>query len=431
MNRLHFAQMRSIETAASRKRKRAFRMLPEFAVVILRWFHAWTFIAAFSVIGTNRAFARTEDSRLRELIEAHSATMGLIHRFDIEVTIWDKALIGPYSKEPAQKTGTWRWSGDGNVERIRNRDFKLDTQHPGPQGENFLDVFDGGTNRMLLRNWNPEKPPSITPFKQAGVKGVVGPRSNVMPGLLADLSVFLLMRYRNVRDETDPRQILSDLASSSPNVTVLPSEPDIDHGLIRIRVVRPGKVTEAQASDYFDFYLDPAAGLMVRKLVEYYPSSEWYGESGKVERLLVRWVREVKKFKDVGSGAFFPIETELNIYRSGRDEPTAVVRAVANRVVVNEPLPSDALDFKFPENLLVQYPVKDGKIPVKLWGANNQPKKDISNKEDLLALANLEDSSKTKGRSELNSIIVFGLNIAVIVVIGIVLLLRYRKLHAH
>jgi hypothetical protein len=276
---------------------------------------------------------------------------------------------------------------------------------------------------MLLLNWNPDAPAHITPLEQRGVKAYFGPQDSHIPIGFVDPAVLLLMVFRNVRDNTEPPRTLTELVTMSPKSDLLTSHEKLE--VLHLRVSRDGVGGHADGGGHFDFFLDPAFGFLVKRLVEHYPKYKWYDESGSTTTLPVKWVREVKHFADCGSGVFFPKETELRIYRSDRSGPTSVVRAVATKVLVNEPFPEDALNFRFPPNVLVQYPPVGGKNPVKLWGPNNQPIADITGFKDVLAHdPNYQQGNLRRSWPALRLTLVAA-NIALIVALAIWLLRKY------
>lgn len=363
----------------------------------------------------------SSDPLIQAVVDAHESSRLLIHELDVTLEIWDQAFIGSMAEKPPIQTGIWRLSKSNTCERIRNRDFFLDdTGNRTEQSDWFSDLFHDGTQRRLLFRWNPENPPVITPTEQHGVRGVEESETGFLPGAVGDPQLMLLMVFRNARDPSDPRRTLSEFIKASPHVNAVKEES----GVVRLDISHSGTDPEHQSAS-FQVYVDPKAGFMVRTVVEQYPNGKWYGENGRNELIPIKWVREVSKFREFEGGVFFPIETELRIYRTDRQEPTSVVRCVATRIVVNEKLPVDALDFRFPEHLLVQLPPVNGKSALKLWGPNNSP---IDTITDGRQLAKYAGGLQVGHRSEAERLR-WGLLLATSIVLGILGVVAWYRRH--
>lgn len=388
----------------------------------------------FVTFGISSEFSKNEakddSSRVsvETIIESHERIQQLIHQFDVEIEVWHKSLYGSATGKGETRNCIWRWSRNGQEERIRDKSF-LEVPNDDPSESEhrlvFEDLYQNGNSRKILRGYNPDAPPKITPIAQHSVKAYVEPRTNLLPGYMPDPALMLLIKFRSARDFTDPQKGLRELANTSKNIELLPSSSDAD-GLIGIRFLRADTEKNTDRASTFDVYLDPSMHLMVKKVIEHYPNYLWYDENGKTARVNVRWVREVTKAKNDDSGVAFPLQTELRIYRDDREEPTAIFRAVVNRLLLNEPLPGDALNFAFPEHMLVQFPVINGKNPVKLWGPNNEPVEDIHSISDLGKYAGVsieEDQPKVTATRA----ILIALNAALAIGIGFLLVRRYFR----
>jgi hypothetical protein len=338
--------------------------------------------------------------------------------------LWHTPLYGGLDGTGPLLAGIWRWSYAGNEERVRDKSFvdQIRNKSDAPSAEAvFDDVFLTNDLEYQLRGWNPEKPQPITPIEQMGVRGYVNPRTDVLPSYLADPATMLLTRFRSTRQESDQRRNLSSLARTSLAVTTLDREGD--DTVIGLRFIREKNDGNKDLLSHYDVFLDPQKEFLATKVIEYYPRYQWYGESG-IETIPVRWVREVVSTQEGKGGVFFPIETTLSIYRDDREKPTAIFRAEVTRATINENLPEDALNFKFPENLLVQYPPSGGRNPVKLWGANNLPVADIESVDDLNVYAGLKPANREGGGNR--NLIFIALNIVVVCLSAVFLFRKYR-----
>ncbi len=202
---------------------------------------------------------------------------------------------------------------------------------------------------------------------------------------VGNLARLLLLSFRDVTDTHKSRFSLRELVQQAKAVEVRESaaqEAGADKGLVCLRIWRDinKNEREAKSGSYFDIFLDPHAGMMARKVVNHHDQYAWPGE-GKLP--WAEWVHEVMTFHNAGEGVFFPIESEWRVYRSDRKEPTSIVQIKAKTFIVNQALPDDAFDFRFPENATVILE-EEGKRKLYLWGPNNEPVRTMTTAAEVL-----------------------------------------------
>uniref|UniRef100_A0A7C4LLK9 Uncharacterized protein n=1 Tax=Schlesneria paludicola TaxID=360056 RepID=A0A7C4LLK9_9PLAN len=138
-------------------------------------------------------------------------------------------------------------------------------------------------------------------------------------------------------------------------LAAMPEEP----ASRRLRVWHPSG--QEVAGSFTDVWIGLEHGGLATRIVQRYL------EAGKAQS----WTdhqTQIVKWKSLGDGLVFPIETERVIRRSGR-EPLIRNRWVVDdeRLIVNQDLPPDALDFRFPKNALVRCePPEGGRYRVEL-----------------------------------------------------------------
>lgn len=80
------------------------------------------------------------------------------------------------------------------------------------------------------------------------------------------------------------------------------------------------------------------------------------------------------------------------------------VEGKLTKLTVNKPLPADALDFRFPENVFVRRVSAAGKlVRSELWGADGKVKQEINSTDDLNKLLAAEAARLGKPRPSTRS----------------------------
>ncbi len=392
------------------------------------------FLSPWLVLGGPSGICKGQDHQasvnehVMKLVKAHESTIGLIHQFDAQFEIWNSIP----ADASAVLSGKSRWTRKDNLERVRTVDF---VRHGGPdevEKKLFADQFDDGKEVRVLKGWDPEHPVQLSPQYQNGVNAFLE-RHPLQQQTTRDPAPLLLLSFRDVTDSHELRLSLRQLVQRAKAVEVrgdIKREAGIDKDLICLRIWRDINKKEggALSGRYFDVFLDPHVGMMARKLVNHHDQYTWPGG----EKLpWAEWVHEVKAFHNVGDGVFFPTESELRVYRSDRKTPTAIIQIKPKTLTMNQSLPEDALDFRFPENAMVVLE-EGGKRKVYLWGPNNEPVRTITSTTEVLeAQREFEKKHNIHNPRSRGYVVWFLYSSGVLLAITMVLLrIRFRRRHA-
>lgn len=315
---------------------------------------------------------------VRRLAEANASAVDLIQSVDLTS---ERTRDLPRQSPPAKglRQSTWRWSKQGSVERVRYRYHDLDPDSRGLP-RNLGDLIQDGRSRKSLLNWDPKHPQAITPVQQGTVRATVEPQTPELPGWFADPAVSLCMRLSySARDR--PR-LLAELVRQSPRVILKGKERVRGHETWRIFLEHPGIRGKRNPDDYFEVFLDPAVNFMISRVI-----TRRGGIKTTEGDTVWTTTTDVLSFRDCGQGVFIPVETEEIVLdsRYKDDVPLFVYHESVSGLVVNQELPPDALDFKFPKYAQVRFlpPVK-GKVKAQLWGDDDKPILDINGSRDLM-----------------------------------------------
>ncbi len=290
------------------------------------------------------------DPECQALIDAHSQTLELIRT--IQVKLVTRIVAGKIESRK-QVNEIW-WSRDGQRERIRRVSDMLNPTADGrPRG--ISDALLDGDTYKWLRNWDPKSPQKITPVDQGTVRAMVGPQTGINPAGLAPSHALLFEVYPG------PRRTLHELAEVSPTVTCKGKVQVDGRELWLISLETPEETTATTTKRYFDVYLDPRAGYMVRKVVMTAPRV-LLGDGTTTKD---RDVNEVVDFKDLGGGIFVPTKITTKAGPPGNLGTEMVVTSIK----VNEPIPPETFEMEWPKYAAVHYyPPVDGKLKMEVWG---------------------------------------------------------------
>ena len=309
---------------------------------------------------------------LEEVLDANESAVGLVYRIDMVVDSYRESFNGKKFDPPILRS-TWRWSKDG--ERQRHRSHSYDEKG---NPSKFSDLLESGKEWRLLRNWDPQNPPDLLyPRDQEGVYASIEPR---YPNMMFSVeALFTLMKI--ALEANDPRRTLREFVKTARSARLEGTARVGNHETLKVMVTDPACSTRDSCPDCtVAVYIDRGANFMIRKL-----ERSWRAQSERGSKpSRTTYVVEVKRFKDFGEGVYLPEEVETRMlapaFMAG---PTVETRMVARDVVVNAPLPADALDFHFPENVVVRELVPGREKRILLWGPDDQPKKEIEKMDDL------------------------------------------------
>jgi hypothetical protein len=315
-------------------------------------------------------------------VKAQSASLAAIRSFDVSYDSYYRAPGEGGAASPETKTIARRWSKNGALERCRLEGF-------GPI-RLWSDCFFDGSRISALSGWNPREPPKITPRSQQRVRASTQPASELEDGKQSALDFLFAFRLLGAQSKDgtqfDEIRTLEKLVAQSPKVDLRVEARAGKQGkLIVLTVAHPGVGDDPPNGDYFVIVLDPAVNYMVRRVEEHnlkFPSN--LPGHGRVKQHAV-FEREVTQFREFGKGVFFPVEVQERLIQQSTHTVVSNVRIVATTIVVNQPFPKDAFDFRFPNNAVVTKVLDNNRSKAEawLWGPDNKPVKQIRSRKDL------------------------------------------------
>ena len=194
---------------------------------------------------------------------------------------------------------------------------------------------------------------------------------------------FLLLKFSTPGQSAVP---LKDFIAAVPKdrVKYLGVKEEEGRSLYGIRIELPPQPDVGATTHTFDVFLDSKVNFLVARFVNHFEGAHRDESTGVTRAYNVDYVWRVTKFQDHGGGVWLPLETENREWRSGQLLPERQLDCKVLRAVVNKPLPADALDFRFPQNVLVTRVARDGHVMRReLWGPDNKPIREINTTDDL------------------------------------------------
>jgi hypothetical protein len=317
-------------------------------------------------------------------VKAQSGALATIRSFDVSYDCYYQTPADGGAWSAEAKSLAKRWSKNGVLERCRLEGFG--------RLRIFNDSFFDGTRVSMLSGWNPHDPPKITPRSQQRVRAAIQPTSEFEDGTRSALDFLFAFRLMGAQSKDgtqfDEIRTLEKLVAQSPKVDLRVEPPAGKQGtLIVLTVAAPGVGDDPPNGNYFVIVLDPAVNYMVRRVEGHnlkFPLT--LPGRGRVKQHAV-FEREVTRFRNFGEGAFFPVEVQERTIQQSTHTVVSKARIVATTIVVNQPLPKDAFDFRFPNNAVVTKVLDNNRSKAAeawLWGPDNKPAKQIRSRKDLL-----------------------------------------------
>ena len=378
-------------------------------------------------------------------IEAQVAEVQRLDPIDIQIELYlldqefgDRLAASPMSlpssveesrKQIVGEKQMWRrWTRSRleSAERLREQAFGMPPRPDGlHQGSKDVFVKDGIVKR--LTNWVPGL--ELLPSRQGITRGGI---TTVPSGIFDFVPAHVLITEIEF-DTRGPRYSLDALKHVEDR-----GYQDVNgHRCRVVRVPFPehtGTVTLTEkfntAKSWIDVYLDPSVNFMVRKVHEHYDhhkvGTEFFEDD--LERVVLR-------FESHTGGCWLPSQVLMTHFqkRPGADPKERKhfrTLAVVTSCTVNEPLPEDALDFRFPENLIVRTSRGAGQDDLEqLWGPDDKPIMDIdfNHPEEVLEYEYTVLRPRSSG-SRMTSF--FVVNALVITGIGAAWWYRRKKSHS-
>lgn len=300
---------------------------------------------------------------LEDLVAEHESTVGLIYRLDVEYDVQRTSMDGKPDQPPIL-INTCRWSKFGSKERQR---YQIASRGKIDDSSMRGDLFEDGSTLNVLLNWDPNVP--LHPHKQGKLKAWFRPQATQTPTPFHNPAGQFALFQIQARP-SDPRLTLRQAVEQAEMAELAGKANVRDHACWKI-VLQIDDVS-------YQVFLDPKANNLIRKVVVRVKP----GRAAPVSYL--EFIREVEEFRDIGDGAFFPVVTYSATMVPTSKAPVIEMKAIATNAVVNEKLPSDSLDFKFPENAIVVNDVpQGGRRQSFVWGPDGKPLREITSINDL------------------------------------------------
>ena len=322
-----------------------------------------------------------QSQEIDDAVAAHESAVSQIRKFDIVVVARNVQQNGKRMQPPVELCRV-RWSWDGSRDRTQI-EYSPATDSPAVNLNNprhrpssaarRLDVFTDGTFDYRLRGWDP-KSGKIT---SANSRGVTGTLVDAVPGnyntAYAIGSMFTLTKVAAC--SLDQQRSLKEFAHDSPQVRC--QTVDLHGARTRKLIMQhPDTASRGKFRDVvISATMDPQS-FMIAELEVQLPASALGAESRQVHR--------VHKFREFGGGIMLPEKVTATSYFKGGDNVNEF-ELITEKTTMNGQLPSDALDFRFPEGLLVRdlSTLHGGKVLVHVWGADNRPARTIEDLSEL------------------------------------------------
>lgn len=312
------------------------------------------------------------DMSVDDLVVAHQATVDAIHELD---------FILDSGREGSELVESVRYSSDGVRER-----FRIDMLHiPADNPKRFVDVLRDGDITKRLEGFDPNNPNVITdPLDSKRMNAAIRPWT---VGAVEFKALGLLKLQFSI-DPRDRHRTLGELSRDSrlvhgeSAVTLVGSEKVAGQDCFHIRIIHPGingDGTGLYANSEFRVFLDPTVGYLARRVDVH--------RKGHVAEEDYVITTTVSKFESFENGVYFPVELRAtSLYGHSNPKPVSEPAVFhVRQLTVNAPLPVDAMDFKFPENILVGQEGANSEATVFLIGKNSEVVKTMKSREEVEA----------------------------------------------
>ncbi len=368
----------------------------------------WPLLIAQAPIGAvygqeHGAGADSAELSLDRVLDAHEATVAAVQR------VWAKAEMQVPRPGGGWKPVLWlEWARDGSIERFRT--LRPDPENPEGRIVESDELFRGTQVWRRIRR----------------IPGGAGQNAGLASAEEAYRYLIEPAAGRNLPHPNLPEALLLRLADPQgrfPGVTL--------RELVRAFAEKQGRVALSSAEKAVsislipkdataagikkvEIELDPQAGYLVRKVVWHMPAAD-EGEPAHDWQYQL----EVVRFDGDDAGAYLPVEVHST---NTATDPASHARLVVTELVLNEPLPNEALDFRIPAGTVVGYfDTPDGKPRIAVWGANNKPERFFSKLADFQRYLESQEAARAGGGSAFGTAAILGLLMAVL------LWLAYRR----
>ncbi|MBI1902448.1 MAG: hypothetical protein HYS13_15205 [Planctomycetia bacterium] len=319
-----------------------------------------------------QACAVEGDLGLDDIVAAHRAGVEQLDTIDLKGEM--------RRRDDGSLFMSFRWTKSGARERYRT------TNHSVAAGAGrFADWFLDGSRMSLLYNYDPDNAPDIRPFRQHGATASVRAQTRKLLDLFAATHLLLRLRLAGEDEDRPLWELVADTRRSfgDGGVQLVGRQLVGGRQTWQIHIQHPGVLNEQTAQLQYsgssmDVFLDPGAGFLVRRLdchVHNVATADGFID--------LHHQYEVTAFKGFGDGTFLPMEV-VSESRDGKGQRLSKFehKIAVTQAAVNQPLPPDALDFRFPQNIMVvQLPMVPGKPRAYLIGKEGRIAETIDSEE--------------------------------------------------
>ncbi len=391
-----------------------------------RWSWAFLVIAALvlpggtMVLGQNAEPSSTKDARaaknviaaaertptLAEIAKANAAAWNAIKSVDLECTATANRMID--GKTVFAETTKFRWSRSGKMERSRKYP-SVATINLLPDGAaadtSSRDFFCDGKTARYFMGWssNNQDKERLTFQNQKNLCGQMEPKPLHSFAARDDLEP---LRYLEFSYGKHSPTLADIVAAWKVSVTGKRVSKTGDTLWLLHAEYPPKDGKDQRAGSFIDIEVNADKGFMTQKATFYEAKIAInYINCSRMNRYSTK---EVVEYQDCGHGLFFPKKLETRMlgetlkpdFKKGGYCFTTIE---ITKLSINEPMPADAFDFRFPENLLVHQvvPGKEGSNFI-IWGANDKPAKVFYSVQEYNRYENAQGIEVLRRRVEKN-----------------------------
>jgi hypothetical protein len=275
--------------------------------------------------------------------KANTAALQSIHSLMVRVEIWDDLPdegSQQFRRRP-ELNYTYAWYRQGDEERLRELRHR-----PDPKGLlRSNDSYNGKRGFKDLMNFDLDNPYELSESIDGPAAGVMASRRPPQRPFRMNPRTPLLMTLGYQARTYTLQEFVEQAGKAS--VEKAPAESDLKCYELRVR-----------CPDYdFRIAVDPGANFMMRRIE---------AQPAEPDKTPEAWLREVESFHDCGGGVYLPAKATRKLTNLKQDVSTnMVVRTTEYKV--NEPLPPEIFDVKFPEWLRV---TDQEKNKIYVWGVD-------------------------------------------------------------
>ena len=312
-------------------------------------------LALVCVAGFSLGQIATDNARLQKICRMHRATRESIERFYVQGRC---EAAGPVEREIV-----FFWARQGNRYRYQTR---TRLTGGGPSGPKLLfqdEYGDEHVRRSLIIQGTDRLPVCISDTQHEAFRAAVEPRATSRAWANPEVAAMLSISLRSAPLSRGVH--LEQLLDKANDVQWAQQED----GKIRIQLQVAAAPDRPEGKEQFILWLEPRAGFLICRIETTYqdPSQSW------------RSVSYAREFYN-RNGVYWPKEVVSQLTHNNVSLGT--VKWIFERVFLNEPLPEECFDFRFPQGALVVETQGSSKLTrVYLYGENNQVARSFSPEE--------------------------------------------------